>query len=222
MSVVIVVAFLEGQISVRNIVGGVEFPAILGGGLMLGLVASFTMLHFSSRGGQLPLSYIAAITVIQTSVALISAMREIPYWSGSIQTLVRIELGFYAVFGVAMSLAWIVRLSPPAIFALAAGCVVVRLVAYTVAWRAESTEGDRSSASLKRRRPCRSSRSRDAVKVWLVKDGENLPIQAGSRKKMRTWMLAERLVARGHSILWWSSTFSHQTRKLLYGRPTSD
>jgi glycosyltransferase involved in cell wall biosynthesis len=53
------------------------------------------------------------------------------------------------------------------------------------------------------------------VHVWLLKDGENLPIQAGARK-MRMWMLADRLLARGHSIVWWSSTFSHQRRTLLF------
>lgn len=52
------------------------------------------------------------------------------------------------------------------------------------------------------------------MKIWLVKDGEYLPIQEGGRM-MRTWMLAEALLEQGHSVLWWSSTFSHQWKKLL-------
>lgn len=58
------------------------------------------------------------------------------------------------------------------------------------------------------------------MNIWLVKDGENLPVQQGSRP-MRMWMLAERLCRHGHSVLWWSSTFSHQTRQLLFQQDTS-
>lgn len=55
--------------------------------------------------------------------------------------------------------------------------------------------------------------------VWLIKDGENLPVQAGARA-MRTGMLAHELVRRGHSVVWWSSTFSHQRKQLLYDQDT--
>lgn len=53
--------------------------------------------------------------------------------------------------------------------------------------------------------------------VWLIKEGEYLPVQAGSRK-MRSWLLAEALVERGHEVIWWHSTFSHQTKTLLAER----
>lgn len=49
--------------------------------------------------------------------------------------------------------------------------------------------------------------------VWLIKDGEVLPIDDATRP-MRTGMLAKALVERGHEILWWSSTFSHQQHRL--------
>ncbi|MBT4868032.1 MAG: glycosyltransferase family 4 protein [Planctomycetaceae bacterium] len=32
---------------------------------------------------------------------------------------------------------------------------------------------------------------------------------------MRTWMLAEALAKRGHDVVWWSSTFSHQRKELV-------
>ncbi len=35
---------------------------------------------------------------------------------------------------------------------------------------------------------------------------------------MRTWMLAEKLVERGHQVTWWASTFSHQRKTLLFDR----
>lgn len=51
--------------------------------------------------------------------------------------------------------------------------------------------------------------------VWLIKDGETLPIQPGVRR-MRTGLLADELLRRGHTVVWWSSTFSHQRKELLY------
>lgn len=52
------------------------------------------------------------------------------------------------------------------------------------------------------------------MKVWLLKDGETLPIQPDARR-MRTWMLAEELVRQGHDVTWWASTHSHQRKTLL-------
>jgi glycosyltransferase involved in cell wall biosynthesis len=51
--------------------------------------------------------------------------------------------------------------------------------------------------------------------VWLVEDGETLPVQREARR-MRTGMLASEFVNRGHSLVWWSSTFSHQRKHLLH------
>lgn len=53
--------------------------------------------------------------------------------------------------------------------------------------------------------------------IWLLQIGEPLPIDAGVRK-MRTALLADELVRRGHSVLWWASTFEHQTKRMLYDR----
>lgn len=55
------------------------------------------------------------------------------------------------------------------------------------------------------------------MNVWLLKDGENLPIQNDARR-MRTWMLAEELVKHGHSVTWWASTHSHQRKTLLFAQ----
>lgn len=56
--------------------------------------------------------------------------------------------------------------------------------------------------------------------VWLVKDGEHLPVQQDVRP-MRTWMTASGLRDRGHSVVWWSSTFSHQRKALLADSDTN-
>ena len=53
------------------------------------------------------------------------------------------------------------------------------------------------------------------MKAWLIQIGEPLPIGAGVRK-MRTALLAQEMVKRGHNVLWWASTFEHQTKRMLY------
>ncbi len=53
------------------------------------------------------------------------------------------------------------------------------------------------------------------MNVWLIKDGETLPIQPDARR-MRTWMLAEELLRQGHQVTWWASTHSHQRKQLLF------
>lgn len=46
------------------------------------------------------------------------------------------------------------------------------------------------------------------LKIWLLKDGEFLPV-SNNQKKMRTWRLGESLTKRGHEVLWFASNFSH-------------
>lgn len=50
--------------------------------------------------------------------------------------------------------------------------------------------------------------------IWLIKDGENLPLQHKTRP-MRTGMLAAELARRGHAVVWWSSGFSHQRKEFV-------
>lgn len=46
------------------------------------------------------------------------------------------------------------------------------------------------------------------MKIWLLQIGESLPIETGIRK-LRTAMLADKLIERGHYVLWWASSFDH-------------
>ncbi|MBI2187970.1 MAG: glycosyltransferase [Acidobacteria bacterium] len=55
--------------------------------------------------------------------------------------------------------------------------------------------------------------------VWVIKDGEVLPLDPSS-SRMRTGMLATELCRRGHTVTWWASTFSHQTKERLFDRDT--
>jgi len=55
------------------------------------------------------------------------------------------------------------------------------------------------------------------MNVWIIQTGEQLPIRSGVRK-MRTAVLADKLLERGHSVLWWASTFEHQRKVMISKR----
>jgi glycosyltransferase involved in cell wall biosynthesis len=58
-------------------------------------------------------------------------------------------------------------------------------------------------------------KDKKALNIWLVKIGEELPVKSGIRK-LRTAMLAEKLIERGHFILWWASAFDHLRKKWVF------
>ena len=53
----------------------------------------------------------------------------------------------------------------------------------------------------------------DPPRIWLLQDGEALPTDENPRL-MRTGNLAERLVAAGFDVTWWTSRFNHSLKKL--------
>lgn len=57
------------------------------------------------------------------------------------------------------------------------------------------------------------------MNIWLIKMGETLPIKTGVRK-MRTAILADKLIERGHSVLWWTSAFDHFKKDWVFKKDT--
>jgi len=57
------------------------------------------------------------------------------------------------------------------------------------------------------------------LNIWLIQRGEPLPCEENTRK-MRTGMLADKLVERGHSIVWWTSAFDHNKKKWKFRKDT--
>jgi len=55
------------------------------------------------------------------------------------------------------------------------------------------------------------------MNVWLIQTGEPLPTKEGVRK-MRTALLVDKLLEKGHSVLWWASAFDHATKKWIAER----
>lgn len=47
------------------------------------------------------------------------------------------------------------------------------------------------------------------MNVWLVQIGEPLPIDGEGERLMRTGILAQKLVDRGHRVYWWAGSFDH-------------
>ena len=47
------------------------------------------------------------------------------------------------------------------------------------------------------------------LSIWLITIGEPLPIDGSRERSWRTGLLAEVLAARGHDVLWWTSTVDH-------------
>lgn len=46
------------------------------------------------------------------------------------------------------------------------------------------------------------------MNIWFIQIGEILLLEEKARK-MRTSLLAYKLVERGHNVLWWTSAFDH-------------
>ena len=55
------------------------------------------------------------------------------------------------------------------------------------------------------------------MNFWLLQTGEPLPLVPGVRK-MRTGLLAETLLGRGHQVRWWASAFEHQRKFMQFNK----
>lgn len=58
------------------------------------------------------------------------------------------------------------------------------------------------------------------MNIWLMQTGEPLPIKKGVRK-MRSALLADKLLEHGHKVLWWASAFEHQRKIMIFGKDAS-
>ena len=51
------------------------------------------------------------------------------------------------------------------------------------------------------------------MQVWIVEATEPLPVLDGAFRDLRCGMLSKALVAQGHEVIWWTSTFNHEKKK---------
>ena len=54
------------------------------------------------------------------------------------------------------------------------------------------------------------------MKVWIVNVGEPMAVDPGAERKLRMALIADRLVERGHEVVWWTSSFDHNYKRQRY------
>ena len=54
------------------------------------------------------------------------------------------------------------------------------------------------------------------MKVWLFQTSEPLPIKGDNMRLLRTGMMAEALINRGHEVVWFTGTFNHFKHEHYY------
>ncbi len=59
------------------------------------------------------------------------------------------------------------------------------------------------------------------MRVWLINIGEEIPLDTGSPRLLRTGILAQHLADRGHEVVWWNSTVSHQRKIQRFEQTTT-
>ncbi len=52
------------------------------------------------------------------------------------------------------------------------------------------------------------------MKIWLITIGEPLPTDPGSPRLLRTGIVAGLLRDQGHEVVWWTSRFDHQAKRM--------
>jgi glycosyltransferase involved in cell wall biosynthesis len=57
------------------------------------------------------------------------------------------------------------------------------------------------------------------VKVWIVEIGESIPGIDGNAREWRCGMLSSALIASGHQVSWWASTFYHAQKQHRFDGP---
>jgi len=59
----------------------------------------------------------------------------------------------------------------------------------------------------------------EKLNIWLTQIGEILPLDEKQRK-MRTAFLVDKLVEKGHNVLWWTSAFDHFKKDWIFKKDT--
>jgi len=59
------------------------------------------------------------------------------------------------------------------------------------------------------------------MNIWLIQTAEPLPIDSDNERLLRTGILANLLVAKGHEVTWWASTFDHVKKAFRFHTDTN-
>ena len=61
--------------------------------------------------------------------------------------------------------------------------------------------------------------NKNQLKVWVIQRAESLPIDKNV-SKMRTAILVDKLIERGHFVMWWTSAFDHFSKEWRFKKDT--
>jgi hypothetical protein len=57
------------------------------------------------------------------------------------------------------------------------------------------------------------------MNIWLIEIGETSPLDRKQRK-MSAFLLSDKLIERGHNVLWWISAFDHFKKNWIFKKDT--
>lgn len=58
------------------------------------------------------------------------------------------------------------------------------------------------------------------MRIWLLQSSEPMPVVNPNMRLLRTGMMAEKLIERGHEVIWFNNTFDHFTKKQMFNNDT--
>ena len=122
--------FLEQAISVTTALRSRQFLASVAGGMGGALVATVLVLCFSVNGRYFPLTYVAAIAVLQSSLAAALLPYQVLYWRRSFVRIFHVELMFWGVLGMGVLAGYWWQLTLSGYLAVVSLVIVLRLLAF--------------------------------------------------------------------------------------------
>lgn len=122
--------FLQRSVTARSALRSRDFLTSLASGFALSLMASAVILFTAKNGSAFPLRYIAAIAVLQLSIASTAIPLQIIYWSDAYSWILRVEVIGWPSLAAAVLLS--VLTAQPVAFTLGliATFAAIRLVIY--------------------------------------------------------------------------------------------
>jgi hypothetical protein len=102
------------------------------GGLAVAVVACVAVLFTARNASEFPLAYVIAIAIVQVTVALALALREIIYWTRELNRILQIEVLFWACFATIVFSVWLFQLPIATTLIMVLGVAVLRLALFGV------------------------------------------------------------------------------------------
>jgi hypothetical protein len=121
--------FLDQDIRLINAMKSREFLVTVTCGFTGALIATGCVLYFSNNGHSFPLVYVAAISVLQTSLAIGLLPTQILYWRLSYRKIFHVEVVFWIFLGFSLLIGHYLGLTLRGFLTLLSLVIIMRLFA---------------------------------------------------------------------------------------------